>query len=400
MPEFAYKARNLSGTLIHGTMEAANEEALAALLGERGFFITESRMQEQALSLTSMFERVTKRDLAVFCRQLAVVINAGITIVEAVSMLAEQVEKKVFREALETVRDDLQRGRLLSQAMLSFPSMFPEFLTNMVRIGEASGTLDTVMDKMAAYYENEDKLNRKIKSAMTYPAILGCMTVGVVILLMVAVLPTFSGILSGMGGKMPGITVVLMAISNFMVHNIVYILLGIALIVAGRIWYVRTENGRLRSDTFKITHSPFKNINVKTVTARFAHSMSILLQSGMNIINAMGIMANLMGNRAVEARFRKATDEVQQGRGISESLEKMNIFPTLLLHMVSVGEQTGELDQMLERTSSFFDDEVDAAVTRMTTMIEPLMIVILAGVIAVILLSIFLPMLSIMNSVQ
>ena len=400
MPEFAYKARNLKGELLQGTMEAANSEALAALLNEKGYFVTESRVQEQALSLTGMFERVNKRDLAVFCRQLSVVLNSGITILEAVTMLAEQVEKKTFRTALETVRDDLQRGRLLSQAMLTFPSMFPEFLTNMVRIGEASGTLDTVMNKMAAYYENEDKLNRKIKSAMTYPAILACMTVGVVILLMVAVLPTFSGILGQLGGKMPGITVALMAISNFMVHNIVYILLAIVLIVVGRIWYIRTENGRLRSDTFKITHSLFKNIHIKTVTARFAHSMAILLQSGMNIINAMGIMSNLMGNRAVENRFHKATDEVQQGRGIADSLERMSLFPPLLLHMVSVGEKTGELDQMLERTSGFFDDEVDAAISRMTTLIEPLMIIILAVVIATILLSIFLPMLAIMNSVQ
>lgn len=400
MPEFSYKAKNMQGNMLSGVLEAASGEALESLLNERGYFLLESRLNEQSLSLSGFTERVNKRDLAVFCRQLSVVLNSGITILEAVTILSAQVQKKSFRAALTTVRDDLQKGRLLSQAIGSFPSIFPEFLVNMVRIGEASGTLETVAERMAEYYENEDRINRKVKSAMTYPTILGVMLVGVVILLMVAVLPTFSGVLKDMGGQMPGITRALMAMSAFMSSNIVYIMAGIGGLIGFRYYYIRTENGRLRSDTFKITYSPFKNVNVKVVTARFARSLAILLKSGMNIINAFDLMAGLMGNRAVERRFLKSAEEVEQGRGISESLAKMELFPPLLLHMVAVGEQTGELDQMLDRTSGFFDDEVDAAIQKMTAMLEPLMIVILAGVIAVVLLSIFLPMLEIMNTIQ
>ncbi|MCE5235382.1 MAG: type II secretion system F family protein [Clostridiaceae bacterium] len=400
MPEFSYKAKNMQGSAVNGVLEAASSEALEALLNERGYFLLESRINEQSLSLASFTERVNKRDLAVFCRQLSVVLNSGITILEAISILSEQVQKKTFRAALATVRDDLQKGRLLSQAMGAFPSIFPEFLLNMVRIGEASGTLETVMEQMADFYENEDRINRKVKSAMTYPAILSVMLVGVVILLMVAVLPTFSGVLNDMGGQMPGITRALMAISDFMTANIVYILIVIGLVIAFRYYYIRTENGRLRSDTFKITHSLFKNVNVKVVTARFARSLGILLKSGMNIINAFDLMAGLMGNRAVEQRFMKSAEEVEQGRGISESLAKMRLFPPLLIHMVAIGEQTGELDQMLTRTSRFFDDEVDVAIQKLTAMIEPIMIILLAGVIAVVLLSIFLPMLEIMNNVH
>lgn len=400
MPEFSYRAKNMQGNMLSGVLEASSSEALETLLNERGYFLLESKINEQSLSLTSLTERVNKRDLAVFCRQLSVVLNSGITILEAVSILSEQVQKKTFKAALMTVRDDLQKGRLLSQAMGAFPSIFPEFLLNMVRIGEASGTLETVMEQMADYYENEDRISRKVKSAMTYPTILAVMLVGVVILLMVAVLPTFSGVLTDMGGQMPGITRVLMAISDFMVKNIIYIAVVMAGIVAFRYFYIRTENGRLRSDTFKITYSLFKNVNVKVVTARFARSLGILLKSGMNIINAFDLMAGLMGNREVERRFMKSAEEVQQGRGISVSLAKMNLFPPLLIHMVAVGEQTGELDQMLTRTSKFFDEEVDVAIQKLTAMIEPLMIIILAGVIAVVLLSIFLPMLEIMNNVQ
>jgi type IV pilus assembly protein PilC len=269
----------------------------------------------------------------------------------------------------------------------------------MIRVGEASGTLDDIMDQMANYYESEDKINRKVKSAMTYPMILGIMTVGVVILLMVMVLPMFSGVLSEMGGEMPGITKVLMAISSFMTANILYIAFGIVFIVVGLTAYGRSDAGRLRFDALRLKIPVFKNITIKVITSRFARSMGILLKSGLNIINAMDIMSTLIGNRVVEARFNQSSEEVQQGRGISDSLEKLEIFPPLLIHMVAVGERTGELDQMLLRTSGFFDDEVESAIQKMTTMIEPAMIVVLAGVIGVILLSIFLPMLSIMNNV-
>jgi type IV pilus assembly protein PilC len=398
MAEYVFKARSLTGEIWKGTIEADSAEALEFTLNEKGYFPLDIKEKAEGVRL-SMLDKVNKRDLAVFCRQLAVIINSGVTIIEAIDILAKQMSKKTFRDALEAVGDDVQKGKLLSQAMSSFPSIFPEFLRNMIRVGEASGTLDDIMDQMATYYESEDKINRKVKSAMTYPMILGIMTVGVVILLMVMVLPMFSGVLSEMGGEMPGITKVLMSISSFMTANFLYIAFIIVFIVVGLTAYGRSDSGRLRFDAMRLKIPVFKNITVKVITSRFARSMGILLKSGLNIINAMDIMSTLIGNKVVEARFIQSSEEVQQGRGISESLVKLEIFPPLLIHMVSVGERTGELDQMLLRTSGFFDDEVEAAISKMTTMIEPAMIVVLAGIIGVILLSIFLPMLSIMNNV-
>lgn len=381
------------------SLEADSAEALEYFLNEKGFFLLDIRPKDQGFSLSDFFDRVNKRDLAVFCRQLAVIISSGVTIIEAISILSEQMAKKSFRDVLRVVGDDVQKGKLFSQSLVSFPDVFPEFLCNMIRVGEASGTLDNIMDQLANYYENEDRIARKVKSAMTYPMILGIMTVGVVVLLMVMVLPMFASVLGEMGGEMPGITRVLMAVSDFMAKNILYILIALALVVVAFASYVRTPAGRLRYDAFKLKVPMFSSITVKVITSRFARSMGILLKSGINIINAMNIMSTLIGNRVVEAKFVQSSEEVQQGHGISESLHKIGVFPPLLIHMVSVGERTGELDQMLIRTSGFFDDEVESAITKMTTMIEPLMIVILAAVIGVILLSIFLPMLSIMNNV-
>jgi len=298
------------------------------------------------------------------------------------------------------VWEDVQKGKLLSQAMAGFPQVFPEFLRNMVRVGEASGTLDTIMMQMANYYENEDRINRKVKTAMTYPTILGVLTVGVVILLMVVVLPMFSSILTEMGGNMPGITIALMAVSDFLRSNILVILLFLVLLIMALAAYGKTETGRFRYDTLRLKLPVVRTLTVKVITSRFARSMAILLRSGLNIINAMGIMSTLIGNRNVEERFMESLDDIRQGRGIAYSLERVGIFPPLLIHMVSVGERTGELDEMLLRTSGFFDDEVEAAITKMTTLIEPIMIIILAVIIAIILLSIFLPMLEIMNAVS
>ncbi len=400
MPVYIYKARNQVGDLIKGTFEAESTASLEYMLNEKGFFPTSIEEEKKSVSLLSFLERVTIKDVAVFCRQLAVILNSGITILEAVSILELQLEKKNFREILGGIHADLQKGRLLSEAMGLYPGIFPEFLLNMVRVGEASGTLDQIMNEMADYYEKENKLNRKVKSAMTYPMILAVMTVGVVILLMVMVLPMFSSVLSSMGGELPGITKALIAVSDFFVKNLLLIIGVIIAAVVAFSAYSKSEAGRYRIDALKLKLPIIKTLTIKVTTSRFARSMGILLKSGISILNAMEIMSVLMGNKVVEKLFMQCRDDVREGYGISDSVDKMKIFPPLLIHMVAVGESTGELDQMLTRTAGFFDEEVDEAVEKMTTMIEPIMIVILAAVVGVIMLSIMLPMLSIMSAIQ
>jgi type IV pilus assembly protein PilC len=369
------------------------------MLRTKGYFLVESRVKGSEFSLSGMYSKINAKDIAVFCRQFAVILNSGITILEAVGILRDQASKKRMREILDDVYNELQKGRVLSEAIMPYDDLFPEFMKNMIRVGEASGSLDTILNQLADYYEYDYKIKRKVKSAMTYPAILGVLTVAVVILLMVAVLPMFSDMLTGMGGNLPGITVFLMSVSRFMVDNLLLILaIAIVLIILFS-YYVRTEGGRLWFDGLKLRLPVVKSTVLKTVTARFARSMSILLKSGIPIVNAMEIMQDLIGNRAVEEKFRGATDEIREGKGIAGPMRRLEIFPPLLIHMIVVGESTGELDEMLGRTAGFFDEEVEEAIEKAVSMIEPAMIIIMAAIIGVIILSVMLPMVSIMDTV-
>ncbi|HOL92452.1 MAG TPA: type II secretion system F family protein [Clostridiales bacterium] len=328
------------------------------------------------------------------------ILNSGITILEAIGILRDQASKRRMKEILEDVYSELQKGRMLSEAIVPYDDLFPEFMKNMIRVGEASGTLDTILNQLADYYEHDFKIRRKVKSAMTYPAILAVLTVAVVTLLMVAVLPMFSNTLTGMGGTLPGITVFLMAVSRFMADNILLLAAVVIIAVILFSYYIRTDNGRLWFDGLKLRLPIVKNTVLKTVTARFARSMSILLKSGIPIVNAMEILKELIGNRAVEKKFAEATDEIKEGKGIAGSMRRLGIFPPLLIHMIVVGENTGELDEMLGRTAGFFDEEVEEAIEKTVSLIEPAMIIIMAAVIGVIILSVMLPMVSIMEHVQ
>jgi len=392
MPVYRYVAKNLKGETMDGEYEAVSLDALEQMLRTKGYFLVESRVKGSEFTLSGMYSKINAKDIAVFCRQFAVILNSGITILEAVGILRDQASKKRMREILDDVYNELQKGRVLSEAIMPYDDLFPEFMKNMIRVGEASGSLDTILNQLADYYENDYKIRRKIKSAMTYPAILGVLTVAVVILLMVAVLPMFSDMLT--------VTVFLMSVSRFMVDNLLLIIaIAIVLIILFS-YYIRTEGGRLWFDGLKLRLPVVKNTVLKTVTARFARSMSILLKSGIPIVNAMKIMQDLIGNRAVEEKFRGATDEIQEGKGIAGPMRRLEIFPPLLIHMIVVGESTGELDEMLGRTAGFFDEEVEEAIEKAVSMIEPAMIIIMAAIIGVIILSVMLPMVSIMETVQ
>lgn len=400
MPTYIYKAKNLKGEVLEGEQDFASVGALEYMLRGKGYFLVESKAKGREIKMSDFIGKITSKDIAVFCRQFSVIINAGITILEAVEILRDQASKKRQKAVLDEVYGELQKGRILSEAVKPYTDLFPQFMQNMIRVGEAGGALDVIFDRLADYYENDYKIKRKIKSAMTYPIILAVLTVGVVILLMVAVLPMFSDMLGSMGGELPGITRVLIAISDFMVKNLLMIIAIIILIVVLISYAIRTEEGRLWFDRLKLRLPVIKTMVLKSVTARFARSMSILLKSGIPIINSMDIVCELIGNKEVESKLKGAKEDIQEGRGIAVPMRRMGIFPPLLIHMVVVGESTGELDTMLASTAGFFDDEVEEAVEKAIAMIEPMMIIVMAGLIGMIILSVMLPMVSIMDTVQ
>ncbi|SDH92353.1 type II secretion system F family protein [Desulfosporosinus hippei] len=400
MPIYTFRAKKLNGEELTGTQEFASIEVLKAMLSDQGFFLIDAQIKGKEYSFGELLKRVDMKDISLFCRQFSVILNAGIPIVEAIAILRDQVEKKKFRDTLEDVHDQLQRGNLFSSTLLAHPKVFPDFMINMVEVGEASGTLDSIMISLAEYYEKENKLRRKIKSAMTYPMILLILMIGVVTLLMVKVLPTFANILQSMGGELPALTKILMGMSDFMVKNMVLIFAIVALGGIGLRVLSKNDEFRFWWDSLKLRAPVIKTTVVKVITARFARSMGILLKSGIPIIRSFEIMNDLLGNRLVAHKFTECRDEVMEGKGISGSIKKMGVFPPMLIHMIEVGEATGQLDEMLTRTAGFFDEEVEEAIEKLTAMLEPAMIVIMAVVVGTVVMAMMLPMVSIMQTVH
>lgn len=399
MPLYTYTAKNLRGEEVHSSQEAGSLEELKQIVFEKGYYLTAADVTGKEVSF-KLFGKINKKEFSIFCRQFSVLLNSGLTIVESVETLIEQVDNKKFKESLKEVHDQLLKGKMISESLKEFPDIFPEFFVNMIKVGEASGTLDEVLNRLADYYERENKIRRKVKSASTYPIVVVVITILVVSLLMIKVIPMFVDMLQGMGGEMPFVTLLVINISNFMVNNLIYILVGNVVLIALFLFYINTENGRYSFDKLKLNLPVIKTLTRKIVTAQFSRSMGLLLKSGMPIVRAMDIMSDLIGNKFVEERFKDCAEDVKQGKAIAVSLKKMDIFPALLIRMVSVGENTGELDEMLTRTALFFDEEVEEAIDTTITLIEPCLIVVLAVLIGTILLSVMMPMANIINSVQ
>lgn len=400
MSLYSYSAKNLSGEVLSGVYEADSIVELKKEMYSKGYFVTKANETGKNVSLKGIFNKVKMKDFVIFCRQFSIILNAGMTVVEAVAILIQQTQSKKLKQALSEVHEQLLKGSLLSNALGSHKDVFPEFFMNMVKVGEATGSLDMVLNRLAEYYEKESKIKKKVKSACMYPMIVVIIAIGVIALLMLKVLPTFADMLSSMGGQLPLITVMLINISKFMTHNIMIILLANMILISALVFYVKTETGRYQFDLLKLRLPIIRTLSVKMVTSKFARSMGLLLQSGIPIVNAMDIISNLIGNRVVEDKFKDCSDDIKGGKQISISLNKMGVFPPMLIKMVSVGENTGELDEMLSRTAVFFDEEVEESIGQLTTMIEPIMIIFLAVIVGTIILAVMLPMVNIMQSIQ
>lgn len=400
MPIYQYTAKNIRGEVSKGSLVVENQTELKKQLYDKGYFLVSAKEQGDGAATKGFKSKVKLKDFVIFCRQFAVILNAGLTIVEGISIMAEQTESKKLREVLLDIHDQLLKGKAFSVALRVHKETFPEFFINMIEVGETSGSLDVILNRVAEYYEREDKMVKKVKGAMTYPVIVIVVAIAVITLLMVKVLPMFADMLTGAGAELPFITRAVMGVSNFMIKNFIIIAIVLFGGVGGAIYYFRTEEGKYQWDALLLKIPMINKLVLKLITSKFARSMGILLKSGIPIMNAMDIMTNLIGNKIVEEKFKVCSDEVKKGKGISGPLKDMNFFPPLLIHMVSVGENTGELDEMLTRTAVFFDEEVEEAVAQVTTMIEPILIVGLGSIIAVIILAVMLPMVSIMETIQ
>lgn len=395
---FNYKALTQSGETIEGTYEASSEaEVIAMLRTSDNIPLNIEEDIEKAKEITVFNKKVNKRDLAIFCRQFHTMLDAGVGIVRALDILFKQTENKSLKIALEFLHEEVQKGTALSQAMSDEKKTFPSLLVNMVEAGEVSGNLDEIMERMAIHYENEYKLENKVKSALIYPIVLAVVSISVVVIMLVFVMPTFMEMFESSGQELPGLTKALISISDFMVARW-YIILGIlvAIIVGLRIWS-RTDEGAYAIDQVKIKFPGVKHTMIKLITARFTRTLSTLMSSGISLLQALQIVSKAIGNKVIEVRISESVDEIRKGMTLSNAIKNIDIFPVMVDSMVSIGEESGSLDEMLAKTADFYDEEVEVSLQRMTTLLEPIMIIFMAVIIGFIVIAMALPMFDMAN---
>ncbi len=401
MPVYKYKAVDKTGKNIKGEYSAKSLHDVQSMLRTKGYFPTkiEVATANKDISILDTFTFITLKDIAVFCRQFYTMLNAGVTIIKCLDILRVQTEKRKLREILENVYEEVQKGLTFSESLRNYESVFPELLVNMVEAGEASGNLDIIMDRMATHYEKENRIRNKLRGAMVYPIILGIISVLVVVFLLTYVMPTFVGMFEGSGVELPLPTRILLAISTF-ITNYWYICLAIVF-TAGYMMkkYAQSENGKLVIDNIKFKIPVIKGTTQKVVTSRFTRTLSTLLSSGIPLIQALDIVSRVVVNKVVQKGITTAKDDVKKGISLSEPIKRIGVFPPMVDSMISIGEESGSLDDILDKTANFYDEEVEVALQRMTTIIEPIMIVIMALVIGSIVIAMVLPMFDMFSTI-
>ncbi|WP_163193141.1 type II secretion system F family protein [Clostridium thermarum] len=390
MPIYDYEAKLITGEMKKGKIEAIDENAAREALRTMNYYPTILRVEGKSQIDLSDFTKVKIKDIAIFCRQFSYIILAGMNVLKALEILKEETPNKRLKKSISVVYEDVQKGRILSASMRRQP-VFPEMLVNMIAVGEASGNLDSIMLRMADYYDKEFEQNQKVKQAMTYPTIICIFAVIVVNLLVIKVLPAFIGGLMDNPEELPGPTRIVLAISNFM--QAYWILIIILVIVAVILFKMTSKAGsNIGRDKFKLGLPVIGKLLTKIATAKFARTFGMLLNSGLAVINSLEISAKVIGNKYIEAQILEATENIKKGISISRALRDKNIFNTMFIQMITIGEESGTLDDVLANTASFYDKEVETATAQMTTMIEPLIIIVLAAVVGFIILSIIMPM--------
>jgi type IV pilus assembly protein PilC len=403
MPQtFAYKVRDRSGNLISGTLVADNEMLVLQRLREQGYTPLEVGKEKKGLALEINItkKKVKLKEIAIFSRQFATMINSGLPILRALAILAEQTSNKTLTETLVASRNDVEQGASLSQALAKHPKVFNDLYISMVKSGETGGSLDDTLLRLAAMLEREVHLRGKIKSAMTYPVAV----VGLVSLIMAAMLlfvvPQFQTIYGQLGGTLPLPTRMLLMVSNVFKNwwYIVLLMIIVARFALKR--YKKTEHGREVVDAIKLRIPVFGNLFHKTALSRFSSTLAMLLKSGVPILQAMDIVIDTVNNRIMGKAVEEVQESVRQGESIAKPLAKSPVFPSMVVQMIAVGEETGQVDTMLEKVAQFYDQEVEATVDSLTSLIEPILIAFIGGCVGAAVIALYMPMFQVINLIK
>ena len=399
MPVYSYRGKSRTGE-VRGEREADSKQALAATLRREQVSPLIIKEKGKEFTLPKIGGKVKTKELAIFTRQFSVMIDAGLPLVQCLEALGMQQENKVFQSVLQAVRTEVESGSTLAFAMRQHPRVFDDLYTNMIAAGEAGGILDTILQRLSSYIEKAVKLKRAVKSAMVYPVVVLTIAAGVIILILWKVVPIFSNLFASMSVSLPLPTRVVIAGSNFVGRYIIFIIPAfIALGYAFKRYY-KTKNGRKLIDGTMLRVPVLGSVLRKIAVARFSRTLSTLISSGVPILEGLEITAKTAGNMIVEEAIMKTRDSIEEGKTIVEPLRDSGVFPTMVIQMVGVGEQTGALDTMLTKIAEFFEDEVDAAVADLLTAIEPIMILVLGFIVGGIVISMYFPLFSLISKLS
>jgi type IV pilus assembly protein PilC len=398
MPVFEYKGKTLAGAQVQGAMKAQTREELERVLRQNRILVTS--INKKAAEIQIKFGTgVKKVEISRFTRQFATMIGAGLPMVQCLEILSQQTESKEFAKIIAQVRDSVQSGSTLSEALARHPKVFDQLYCNMVEAGEVGGALDAILIRLAIYREKADKLVRKVKGAMMYPAVICVVATGVTIAMLTFIVPVFAGMFKGVGSELPGPTQAVLDISNFLKSNYIYMLVGIIGLAVGLFWWKKTPQGALQLDRLLLRTPVLGTLVRKSSVARFTRTLSTLLASGVSILEALEITAKTSGNLVVANAINKSVLAIAEGETITAPLKETGVFPPMVIQMIGVGEKTGGLDDMLGKIADFYDEEVNDAVTALTSIIEPVIIVFMGAVIGGILIAMYLPMFDIIGKI-
>ncbi len=404
MATFNYKALMPDGKEQKSSLNAVDmEEAKAMIKAQGGMLldISEAGALDKDIELPFKLgqKKVGARDLCVFCRQFVSIIEAGVSIVQALDMLAEQTENKRLAEALKETRDSVEKGDSLSVAFMRNPDVFPGLFISMVEAGEASGSLEVAVSRMAVQFEKENHLKSLIKKAMTYPIVVMCVAIIVVIAILAFVMPTFVDMFETMNIELPFMTRFLINASNFVINKWYVLLIIVAVIVGVWIAFSNNKQGKYIIAKAQIKIPVVNNLVMKTACARFARTLETLLAAGMSMMEALDICSKTMDNLLYRDALLDVRDNVSLGSSLSGELKRTSLFPPMICHMVGIGEETGNLETMLESCANYYDEEVENATEQLTAMLEPLIILLLGGIVLVIVLAIYTPMMTMYDNI-
>ena len=393
MPIYNWVGKTKKGRSIKGEIEVADERIARIQLKRRNIEVTKLKKKPKDLfeNVSFMQPKITGKDLVIFTRQFSTMIDAGLPLVQGLNILGEQTENKTLRNILKTITKDVEGGSTLADALGKHPKVFDSLFVNLVAAGETGGILDTILQRLAAYIEKAEKLKSQIKSAMTYPIIVVAIAIIVIMVIMIFVIPVFQDMFASFGKALPVPTQIVVAISEFTKANVLYMIGGLIVFVWAFRKYARTTSGKKNIDSVLLKLPIFGVLIKKVAVARFTRTLGTMVSSGVPILDALEITARTAGNVIVEEVIYESRSSIAEGQTIAEPLSETDIFPSMVTQMISVGESTGALDAMLEKIADFYDDEVDATVSAMTTMLEPLLMVFLGGSIGGLVIAMYLP---------